>query len=59
MGRVYICDGGARGNVTLPEDHTDRGFPAGEHPINVEVLAELAAIALTIGKSLISASEGL
>ena len=44
LGHVYICDGGRLGNVTLPEGFTDRGLPDDPSPLNVEVLAELAAV---------------
>jgi len=43
-GRLYVCDGGALGSVTLPEDATDRGAESGERPLSFEVLVELAAV---------------
>jgi Family of unknown function (DUF5372) len=42
-GRVYICEGGSLGTVTLPEDFTDRGLPPATRPLTAEVLAVLAA----------------
>lgn len=51
LGRVYVCDGGRLGNLTLPEDFTDRGLPGETTPLNAEVLANLVAI--------VSAIEGL
>jgi len=44
LGHVYICDGGSLGTFTLPEDDTDRGRPAGGSALDVETLAELAAV---------------
>jgi hypothetical protein len=49
LGHVYICDGGRLGNVTLPESFTDRRLAADSSPLNVEVLAELAALVKAIG----------
>jgi len=42
-GRIYICEGGALGTVTLPEEFTDRGLSPAARPLTAEVLAELAA----------------
>jgi hypothetical protein len=42
--RLYVCEGGPLGSVTLPEDATDRGGEAAAGPLTVEVLAELAAV---------------
>jgi hypothetical protein len=42
--RVYICEGGPLGTVTLPEDFTDRGLPPATRPLTTEVLAGLGAI---------------
>lgn len=49
LGRVYICDGGRLGDVTLPKDFTDRGMPPDPSPLNSEILADLAAIVSAIG----------
>ena len=49
LGRVYICDGGSMGTVTLPEDFTDRGLPGDTSPLNSEVLTDLAAVVRAIG----------
>ena len=43
-GRLYVCDGGALGSVTLPEDATDRGGEPAERPLSFEVLVGLAAV---------------
>jgi hypothetical protein len=43
-GRVYVCEGGPLGSVTLPEDATDRGRGAAERPLSYELLVELAAV---------------
>lgn len=44
IGRVYVCDGGRLGNVTLPESFTDRGTPAAAPPLTAEVVTDLAAV---------------
>ena len=44
LGRVYVCDGGMLGNVTLPESFTDRGAPAAVRPLTPDVLIDLAAL---------------
>ena len=41
--RIYVCEGGPLGYVTLPEDFTDRGLTPAARPLTAEVLAELAA----------------
>lgn len=43
-GRLYVCEGGTLGQLTLPECFTDRGPEANSRPLTVEVLAELAAV---------------
>jgi len=43
-GRIYICEAGALGTVTLPEEFTDRGLPPAARPLTAEALAELATI---------------
>jgi hypothetical protein len=43
-GRRYVCDGGALGRLTLPEDATDRGPAPGERPLSIEVLGALVAV---------------
>jgi len=49
LGRVYTCDGGPLGNVSLPEAFTDRGLPAGQHPLSLETLAALASLIAALG----------
>lgn len=41
--RIYVCEGGPLGSVTLPEDFTDRGLAPAPRPLTAAVLAELAA----------------
>jgi hypothetical protein len=47
-GRVYVCDGGRFGGVSLPESATDRGPEPAERPVTFEVLVELAAVVAAI-----------
>ncbi|MCA1697465.1 MAG: Y4bD/Y4pK family protein [Actinobacteria bacterium] len=42
--RVYVCEGGPLGSVTLAEDATDRGAAAAAAgPLTYELLADLGA----------------
>jgi hypothetical protein len=50
-GRLYVCDGGVLGSLTLPEDATDRGSEPAERPLSFEVLVELAAVVAAVGGS--------
>ena len=43
-GRRYVCDGGALGRLTLPEDATDRGSGPCERVLSAGVLVEAAAL---------------
>lgn len=43
-GRIYVCEGGPLGSVSLPEDATDRGREPAERPLTVEVLAALVVL---------------
>jgi len=43
-GRIYSCEGGPLGSVSLPEDATDRGPESAERPLTIEVLGELVAL---------------
>ncbi len=43
-GRLYVCDGGVLGSLTLPEDATDRGLEPAERRLSFEVLVELAVV---------------
>jgi hypothetical protein len=43
-GRIYVCEGGLLGSVSLPEDATDRGPERAERRLTVEVLAVLVAL---------------
>ncbi|MDE3097547.1 MAG: hypothetical protein KGK07_16295, partial [Chloroflexota bacterium] len=52
IGRLYVCDGGTLGQLTLPEGFTDRGPEAAPQPLTVEVLAELAAVVAAMGSGL-------
>ena len=53
-GRWYVCEGGPSGTIGLAEDATDRGPRAGERPLSLEVVGELAGLvaALTRGRCL-------
>jgi hypothetical protein len=42
--RLYLCDGGALGDVVLSEEWTDRGPEPAERPLTLAVLVELAAL---------------
>ena len=42
--RIYSCEGGPLGSVSLPEDATDRGPERAELPLSVEVLAALVVL---------------
>jgi hypothetical protein len=42
--RVYVCEGGPLGSVTLAEGATDRAAPAAERPLTYELLVELGAV---------------
>lgn len=50
-GRLYVCDGGVLGSLTLPEDATDRGPEPAERPLSFEVLVELAVLVAALGGS--------
>src|SRR5580692_7089815 len=54
-GKVYVCDCGGLGHLSLPESFTDRGSPLGTGTLDVTVLAELAAIvsAVSLQESLV------
>ncbi len=43
-GRLYVCDGGVLGSVTLPQDATDRGVEPGVGRLSFGVLVEVAAV---------------
>jgi len=43
-GRIYVCEGGPVGSVSLPEDATDRGSPPAERPLSIEILTALVAL---------------
>ena len=48
-GRVYVCDGGRFGGVSLSEEATDRGPGPAERPLTFEVLVEVAVVLAAIG----------
>jgi hypothetical protein len=58
LGRVYICDCGTWGSVTLPESFTDRGVPAVVQPLTADVLTELAAVVAALRPHLTDHDEG-
>ena len=47
-GRIYVCEGGPVGSVSLPEDATDRGSLLAERPLSIEVLAALVALVVDL-----------
>jgi hypothetical protein len=49
-GRLYICEGGPLGSVALPEDFTDRGLAPAVRRLSAEILAELAATIIALGR---------
>ncbi len=46
--RIYVCEAGPLGSVSLPEEFTDRGVTPAARPLTAEVLAELAATITTL-----------
>ena len=48
-GRVYVCDGGRFGGVSLSEAATDRGPARADRPLTLEVLIDLVALLVAIG----------
>jgi hypothetical protein len=58
LGRVYVCDGGTLGNVTLPESFTDRGALPAAKPLTADVLTELAAVVSALRPHLTSQPGG-
>jgi hypothetical protein len=48
-GKVYVCDCGRLGQLSLPESFTDRGLPPGGATLDVTVLADLAAMVSELG----------
>jgi hypothetical protein len=47
-GRIYVCEGGPVGSVSLPEDATDRGSQLAERPLSIEVLVALLALVVDL-----------
>jgi len=45
---VFVCSGGASGQVTVPASWTDRGEPPQEHRLSAEGLGELGAVARAV-----------
>jgi len=43
--RLYVCEGGPLGSVTLPEEATDRGAEPAAVPLTAEVLVGLVRVA--------------
>ncbi len=48
--RIYVCEAGPLGSVTLPEDFTDRGLAPAARPLTAEVLVELAATIIALAR---------
>jgi hypothetical protein len=46
--RVYVCDGGRFGGVSVPEEATDRGPEPADRPLTLEVLCGVAAAVAAI-----------
>jgi hypothetical protein len=42
--RLYVCEGGPRGTIGIPEEATDRGPEPAERPLSFEALVALAAV---------------
>ncbi len=57
-GRVYICEGGPLGTVTLPEHFTDRAVPPAIGPLTADVLLDLAAVMSALRRRLTAEQEG-
>ena len=57
-GRVYVCEGGPSGTVTLPEQFTDRGAPAAVRPLTLDVLVDLIAVVSALRDRLTGEKEG-
>ncbi len=55
--RVYVCEGGPLGSVSLPEDATDRGGEPASGPLTVEVLAELVVVVGAIGGGIMARED--
>lgn len=51
VGLAYVCEG-PKGNVTLPEEFTDRGMEPATCPLTLDVLIELAAVVAAVKKGL-------
>jgi hypothetical protein len=47
-GRVYVCDGGRFGGVSLAEEATDRGPEPAGRPLTLEVLCDVVAVVAAI-----------
>ena len=47
-GRIYVCEGGPVGSVSLPEDATDRGWLLAERLLSIEVLVALVALVVDL-----------
>ena len=49
-GRLYVCEGGPLGTIGLQVAWTSLGEPAGERPLTIEVLIDLAALMAALKK---------
>jgi hypothetical protein len=55
--RVFVCEDGPSGSVTLLEGATDRGTPAAsERPLTYELLAQLGTVVVALRSA--TTSEG-
>jgi hypothetical protein len=55
--RLYVCEGGPLGSVTLPEEATDRGPEPAAGPLTVEVLVEFVVVVGAIGGSRVAGED--
>jgi hypothetical protein len=49
-GRLFVCEGGPLGTIGLPVAWTSLGEPAGERPLTIEALIDLAALMAALKK---------
>ena len=58
-GRVYVCEAGPLGTVTLPEHFTDRGTAPAARPLTGDVLIDLAVVVAALRHRLTDHAEGI
>lgn len=57
-GRVYVCEAGPLGTVTLPEHFTDRGAAPATSPLTADGLIDLAVVVAALRHRLTGHEEG-